>query len=45
MHKLFQRLDAAAWTNQLETLLTKQGVDLDGLRSTFHPRPSTDLYV
>jgi len=43
--KLFQRLDAKAWTSKLEALLGEQGVDLDGLRSTFFPHPSTDLYV
>jgi hypothetical protein len=43
--KLFQRLDTAAWTSQLETLLAERGVDLDALRSTFHYHPSTDLYV
>ena len=43
--KLFQRLDAKAWTSKLETLLGVQGVDLDDLRSTFLAHPSTDLYV
>ena len=43
--KLFQRLDAKAWTSKLETLLGVQGVDLDDLRSTFLPHPHTDLYV
>jgi ectoine hydroxylase-related dioxygenase (phytanoyl-CoA dioxygenase family) len=43
--KLFKRLDSHAWTSTLETLLAAQGVDLDALRSTFHPHPSTDLYV
>ena len=43
--KLFRRLDAAAWASQLETLLAARGVDLDALRSTFHPHPATDLYV
>ena len=42
--KLFQRLDAKAWTSKLEALLG-QHVDLDGLRSSFFPHPSTDLYV
>ena len=43
--KLFQRLDAKAWTSKLETLLGVHGVDLDDLRSTFLPHPHTDLYV
>ena len=43
--KLFRRLDAAAWTSQLEALLAERGVDLDGLRSTFHPYTYVDLYV
>ena len=43
--KLFQRLDAKAWTSKLEALLSEQGIDLDGLRSSFFPHPSTDLYV
>ena len=43
--KLFRRLDAAAWTSQLEALLAERGVDLDGLRSTFHSHAYTDLYV
>ena len=43
--KLFQRLDAAAWTSRLEALLAERGVDLDAMRSTFHPHPSTGLYV
>ena len=43
--KLFQRLDAAAWTSQLEALLTERGVDLDALRSTHRPHPSTELFV
>ena len=43
--KLFKRLDSHAWTSLLETLLAEQGVDVDALRSTFHPHPSTDLYV
>jgi len=43
--KLFRRLDAAAWTSQLEALLAERGVDLDAMRSTFHPHPSTGLYV
>ena len=43
--KLFQRLDAGAWTSKLEAMLAERGVDLDALRSTFHPHPSTDLYV
>jgi len=42
--KLFQRLDAKAWTSKLEALLG-QHIDLDGLRSSFLPHPSTDLYV
>ena len=43
--KLFQRLDAKAWTSKLEALLGVQGVNLDDLRSTFLPHPHTDLYV
>ena len=43
--KLFQRLDAKAWTSKLETLLAEQGVDLDDLRSTFLPHTHADLYV
>ena len=43
--KLFRRLDAAAWTSQLEAMLAERGVDLDGLRSTFHPYTYMDLYV
>ncbi len=43
--KLFQRLDAAAWTSQLEALLAERGVDLDALRATHRPHPSTDLHV